>query len=114
MIAAPFFPRLYNTTDTVRALATKILLVDAGITPVYAFIHGAYFTIRSGGKTLITFFFDSCFVWIISVPAAYCLSRFTQVPLLPMIAIVQSLEIIKAIIGGIMVRSFVAAAVAAW
>lgn len=104
-LISPYFPRFYNTTDDIKHLATMIIMIYGLVMPIYAFTHASYFVIRAGGNTFITFLFDSCFVWLISVPAAYCLSRFTQVPLLPMIAIVQSLEIIKAIIGGVMVRS---------
>ena len=32
-----------------------------------------YFTLRSGGKTVVTFLFDSVFTWVIVVPAAYLL-----------------------------------------
>ena len=103
--AAPFFPKLYNTTEDVRHLATLILIVQGALMPAFSYTHASYFTIRCGGNTLITFVFDSCFAWIISVPIAFCLSRFTQVGVLQMMIIVQSLEIIKCIIGGIMVRS---------
>ena len=72
--------------------------------PLYSFSNVAYFTLRSGGKTLITFLFDSVFVWVVSVPAAFLLSRYTELPLLQMYAIVQMLEIIKDISGFIMVK----------
>lgn len=103
--AAPFFPKMYNTTEDVRSMATSFILVYGGLMPLYAYTHASYFTIRSGGNTLITFIFDSCFVWTLSVPVAFLLSRYTNMEVLYMIAIVQSLELVKCVIGGIMVRS---------
>jgi len=45
--------------------------------PFCAFSHASYFTLRSGGKTVVTFLFDSVFTWVIVVPAAYLLAHFT-------------------------------------
>ena len=104
MIAVcPFFPRLYNTSDEVRKMASGFIFIYGALMPLYAYTHASYFTIRSGGNTLITFIFDSCFVWILSVPTAFVLSHYTKLPY--MIAIVQSLEIVKCCIGGGMVLS---------
>lgn len=106
MIAiCPFFPRLYNTTDDVRHMATQFIFIYGALMPLFAYTHASYFTIRSGGNTLITFIFDSCFVWLLSVPLAFVLSRYTKLPVVYMIAAVQSLEIIKCCIGGGMVLS---------
>lgn len=102
---SPFFPQLYKVSDTVKELATKFIMVYAIMMPFYAYTHASYFTIRAGGKTWLTMLFDSCFVWLISVPAALILSRFTSINIVLMVAIVQSLEIIKCIIGGIIVHS---------
>lgn len=96
---APLFPRLYATTDAVRALAADFILVQAAIMPLYAFTNCCYFALRSGGKTVITFLFDSVFVWGVNVPLAYILSRFTRVPVVPMFAIVQATEAVKCLVG---------------
>jgi len=104
LIVAPFFPMLYKSSAEVKAMATKLIIIYGALMPVYAFTHASYFTIRSGGRTGLTMIFDSCFVWIVTVPAAYILSRFTQLGIIPMVLIVQSLEIIKACIGGFMVH----------
>ena len=102
---SPVFPLLYNTTPEIRALASKFIFIYGALMPLYAFTHASYFTIRAGGRTGITFLFDSCFVWVVSVPSAFILSRFTTIDVVYMLAIVQSLEIIKCVIGGIMVHS---------
>ncbi len=105
LLGGPFFPLLYNTTDVIRALAAKLIIVYALLMPFYAFTHASYFTIRSGGNTFITFLFDCCFVWAVSVPAAWVLSRLTALNVLTMVIIVQSLELIKCVIAFRMVQS---------
>ena len=105
MLLSPWFPRMYNTTDEVRSMASKAILIYGIFSIFYAYTHVTYFTLRSGGNTFVTFLFDSCFVWAVDVPAAFIMSRFTQIPVVWMIAIVQSLELIKCIIGGKMVLS---------
>lgn len=103
-LVAPLFPLMYNTTDTVRALATGFIRIVAVCMPLYAFVHCAYFTLRSGGKTIVTFLFDSVFVWVASIPLAYVLSRFTDVPVVPLYFICQSLEAIKCVIGFVLIK----------
>lgn len=103
-LTAPFFPSVYNTTSSIKDLATSLLRVAAVMMPLNAFVHMAYFTLRSGGKTIVTFLFDSVFVWGVSIPVAFVLSRFTGLPALELYIIVQSLELIKCVIGFIMLK----------
>ena len=102
--AAVPFPRLYNTTDSVRQLATLLILMNAIILPVNSFTNATYFTLRSGGQTMVTFLFDSCFVWLVCVPLAFCLSRFTTLPILPLYIICQGTELVKCVLGAIMLK----------
>jgi len=104
VVAAEFIPLMYNTESDVRLLATRLMQISAIAMPLDAFANAAYFTLRSGGKAGITFAFDSGFMWVVSVPVAFLLSRFTNVPILLLFAIVQSLYIIKDIIGFYFVR----------
>lgn len=99
------FPAVYNTEQEVKDLATALILVSTFAMPFQAFTHASYFTLRSGGKTWITFLFDSVFVWVIVVPVAYCLSRFTTLGIIEVYVLVQATEIIKCIIGLLMVKS---------
>lgn len=102
---APLFPKLYNTSEEVRTLAEQFIWITAACMPLCAFTHSAYFTLRSGGKTGITFLFDSCFMWVVCVPTAFVLSRFTNINIVLLYGICQSLEIIKCIIGFSFVKS---------
>ncbi len=101
---APFFPLLYNTTDEVRQLATKFILIMAALMPFCAFTNASYFTLRSGGKTVVTFLFDSCYAWVVCASTAAILAFCTDIPVVPMYLICQSLEIIKCIVGFILVK----------
>ena len=104
MLIAPFFPRFYNTTEAVRSLAMKFILLQALFMPQYAFLHATYFTLRSGGKTFVTFLFDSVYITLLTVPVAFCLSRFTALHVLLIFVIVQMTDWIKCGIGFILVK----------
>ena len=47
---------------------------------------------------------DSCFTWVICVPVALILSQGTDLPILGLYAVVQSLNFIKCVLGYIMVK----------
>lgn len=104
-LLAPVFPLIYNTTPEIRGVATSLIWVVAACMPQNAFINSAYFTLRSGGKTLITFFFDSFFVWAVSIPAAFCLSHFTALPILGIYILVNLADLIKCVAGFLLLRS---------
>lgn len=103
-ILAPLFPMIYNTTDEVKGLAVQFIHVLALYMPLNAFMNVSYFTLRSGGKTVVTFLFDSVFMWVASIPVAYVLSRFTGLPIVPLYLICQMVDIIKCIIGFVLVK----------
>ena len=104
IIAAPVIPYIYNTTDAVRALSTTFIIITSIYLPMEALLSAYYFTMRSGGKTFITFLFDSFFVWVCSVPLAYALANFTALPIVPIYAIVYGANVIKLIVGFVLVR----------
>ena len=93
------FPQIYNTSPEIRSMAGGLIRISALFMPVYAFCHACYFTLRSGGKTWITFLFDSCYVWLISVPAAWVLANLTGIPIHMMFTIVQCTELLKCMLG---------------
>ena len=101
---APLFPKIYNTEDTVRQLATTLILTAAIFMPVQSGTNAGYFTLRSGGKTLMTFLFDCGFVWIINVPLAFILSRYTDLYIVWLYASILSTEIFKCILSYILVK----------
>ena len=98
-------PLIYRTEDTVRGLAAQLLRVTALSMPIDCFAVTCYFTIRSGGKTLITFLFDSAYSWVVTIPIAFCLVHFTGLTIVSVFLIVRLSAVIKAVIGIILVRS---------
>ena len=96
---APLFPGLYNTSAEVQALAGRLLRVTAFSIPFGALYFGAYFTLRSGGKTVITFLFDSVYSCLVNYPIAFGLSRFTDLPVLYIFIVVVCADIPKAVLG---------------
>ena len=98
------FPRLYNTQPEVRAMAAKLLLVLAGVYPIRALCNAFYFTLRSGGKTFITFLFDSTFVCAVCVPTAYLLVCFSRLDIVAIYAIDEFLYVLEIVIGATLVH----------
>ena len=98
------FPQLYNTTDEVRQLAARLICISGLMLPFNSYTNASYFTLRSGGQSMVTFLFDSCFVWGVCVPLAFCLSRFTGISILPLYFIIQATDWIKCALGGYMIK----------
>lgn len=104
IVLAPLFPELYNTEADVKEYAKNFIIIAALFMPQHAFLHAAYFTLRSGGKTVITFLFDSGFMWAVSIPFAFVISRYTVWPIEVIYALCQGIEIIKSIVGFILLK----------
>ena len=101
---APAIPNIYNTESHVRQIATQLIYVVAVMMPAYSFSHCCYFTLRSGGKTIITFLFDSVFTWCVNVPAAWLLAYKTGLGIVPLYFGVQALEMVKVVVGFVLVK----------
>ena len=101
---APVFPLLYNTSAAVRHQAMVFMIAQAIFMPQEAFIHATYFTLRSGGKTVVTFFFDCVFLLLVNLPVVFMLSRFTQIPAHYIYVCCQVVDWIKCVIGFILVK----------
>ena len=99
VVLSGVFPLLYKTSGDVRAMAGSMIRITACLMPMQAFLHAAYFTIRAGGKTVITFLFDSGFSWLVAIPIIYCLVHFTGLGVLVIYTIYQLLDAIKASVG---------------
>ena len=103
-LLSPVIPMIYNTEQNVRDIAQKMLLIVSVMMPFYSFCHCCYFTLRSGGRTIITTIFDSGYTWVVAAPVAYMLAYLTDMPIVPLYFCVQGMEIIKCIMGFIMVE----------
>ena len=98
------FPMIYNTTDPVRQLATWLIVISAAAMPLQAYIFPVYFTLRAGGKTMITFFFDCGSVWLLSIPIAFVFSRFTGLSILLIFTLCNATDLIKCVIGYYLIK----------
>ena len=98
------FPELYKTTEEIKQLATSFIFIFAVFMPVNSYINCTYFTLRSGGKTIITFLFDSVFECFLAVPTAYILVSFTTLSTPIIYAIVLALWFIKVVAGIILIK----------
>ncbi len=102
---AEIFPKLYNTEDSIRDLASYMIIIQALAMPLWSYTNACYFTLRSGGKTGVTFLFDFGYTFLLMIPLAFVLSYFTDMNIRLLWAIVTFSEIIKVIIGYFMVKS---------
>ena len=98
------FPMAFNTTDAVRLLATQLIIISALDMPLQAYIFPVYFTLRAGGKTVITFLFDCGSIWLLSLPLAFFLSRFTTLPIVTIFLLCNAIDVIKCIVGWGMIK----------
>lgn len=98
-LVAPLLPNFYNTTPEVRSLASDFLRITGIMMPLFGLCHSLYFTIRAGGRTFITFLFDSAFLMVIGVPLAYILTRYTSLDIVSIYAICEGTALIKVFIG---------------
>ena len=103
-LVAHLFPQIYNTSDSIRDLAAAFIRICALCMPINALANACYFTLRSGGKTFVTFLFDSFYVCVLTVPMAFVLSRFTGLPIVPLFLCCQLADIGKCVVGLIMIR----------
>ena len=101
---AGIFPKLYNTEEEVRQTAAGFLRIMALVMPLDAVMNACYFTLRCGGKTIITFVFDSLFVIVVMLPIASLLVRLTDMSILLIYLIVQLTVAFKVVLGLILVK----------
>lgn len=105
MATAGLIPQAYTQVDAnVRALASSLLRVSAIALPIHVFAHGSYFTLRSGGKTVITFLFDCVYTWVVSVPLAFLLVRIVGLNIVTAYLLVELAELSKCLLGYILIR----------
>jgi len=105
IFAAKYIPLLYNVEEEVRNIATGLLIVSGATLPMHALVHGIYFTVRSGGKTFITFLFDCVYTWVCPALLAFLLVTFTDLGIVAIYLIVQVSDALKMIIGLLMLKS---------
>lgn len=102
---AKVIPNVYNTETEIKTLATTLMQITAIAMPFDALALASYYTIRSGGKMLITFMFDSGFSWCVNVVVAFVLSRYTALSFITIFLVVNLTSILKGAIGILFVKN---------
>ena len=98
------FPLLYNTTDSVRQLATTTICISAAIMPFTGYAIGIYYTLRSGGKTFITMLVDGGYVFCVCLPVTWLLCQFTPLGIVPIYALSRGTDILRCVVGEVLLR----------
>ena len=99
-----FFPSIYNVTDNARSIASFMLIVSGLTMPFLAFSNAAYFTLRSGGKVLITILFDSVYMWAVVMPTALICAYLTDMNIFTMFIICQGVDVLKCFFGALLLK----------
>ena len=97
-------PPISNTSLEVKALASQLLKIAACMLPIISIYYSSYFTMRAGGKTFLTFLFDSGYTFVFTFMSALLLTRLTSLPILTIYLLVQCVDIPKATLGLVLVR----------
>ena len=105
ILASPLVPKIYNVGADVQDLTRQLLIIAGLSLPIHSFAHVTYFTIRSGGRTVITFFFDAVYTWAVTVVLAFVLTRYTDWDIVRVYLCVQFIDVVKVVIGLLMLRS---------
>lgn len=93
-------PNLYSSQpEEVRHLAKLFIWCEAAGAPFRAYGNASYYTIRSGGNTVLTFFYDCGSIWALSAATAYGLTHFTNLGVVTVYLAVKLVEGIKCLIG---------------
>ncbi len=105
ILTADLVPMLYDVEQSTRDIAAAMLRIQGLVLPIHAYIHVAYFTIRSGGKTGITFLFDCFYTWCVPVVVSFIVCRYTGLSVVACYGLVQATDLIKMAIAMPMLKS---------
>jgi putative MATE family efflux protein len=105
LMLSPFIPKLWvEVSPSQQLLATQMIIVYGIFLSVYSVCVSAYQILRAGGKTTQTMLMDSGLMWAGTVPLAWALALFTNLPLVLMFMILQTIDIIKMMLGLYLVK----------
>lgn len=99
--ASPAIPLMYNVGESVRELASYMLVCAAFIMPFQSFNNACYYTFRAGGRILATVMLDSGILWMIIIPLSFIFTNFTSFGILILFPLCQALDGFKSIFGAL-------------
>ena len=93
-------PQIYtNQSEEVKNLARLFIWCEAAGAPFRAYGNATYYTVRSGGNTVMTFLYDCGSIWLLSAATAYFLTHFTSLDVVTIYLAVKMVEGVKCLIG---------------
>lgn len=102
VIAEPV-TNIYNVSMESKEYAKYFIRTSAVFMPFLCYENSAYFTMRAGGKVLITALSDGLFVFFITMPIAFLFLQFAPVSITYLA--VQMADVLKAGIGFFLIKS---------
>lgn len=102
-----FIPQLWVQVDpSQKQMATQILQLFMVFLPSFSIANVTYHTLRAGGKTSQAFLLDGTVMWLGSVPLAWGLALFTNLPFVTLWFMIQLVDVLKAGFGIYLVRRY--------
>ena len=95
---------LYKFDSNIIQVASTLIVISSAMVIIRTYSITCYFIIRSGGKIFITFLFDSVFTIVIRFGITFLFVKLTDLNIFYIYFISEFLEIIKIIIGTILVK----------
>ncbi len=102
-VIADYIPLLYNVSFESKQKAVYFIKAAACFMPFLCYENSSYFTLRAGGRVLITSLFDGFFVLFVSCTIAFTVRQFASVAVT--YAAVQFADVLKATLGFVLLRS---------
>ena len=99
-----FVPGIYKVDAGIKDLAKVLIIIVSCVIPFHTVDCCMYFILRTGGKVFITFLFDSFYVIALKLPLVFLLVKFTSLGIVPIFIMANSLDVLKAIPGYILVN----------
>lgn len=104
ILFAPMFPKAHNIGREAQVIASHFIRIMAISIPFKAICYAISYTLDSGGKTIISFLYDSIFSWGMRIPMAFILSRFTVLSAINMCILMQLQFPIRCAVGFILLK----------
>lgn len=99
ILSAYIIPNIYDTSEEIRVVARNLIIISAIMLPFNSVNCVCYFTLRAGGKMLITILFDSVFVVLVRVPLAFVLAHYTNCSIYVVYAVATGVDLLKIFAG---------------
>ncbi len=100
-----YIPYMFSKVDSSqKLLSTKLIIIYSSLLWASNLAVVSYYTLRVGGKTILTFIFDTGTMAFLFVPLSWILAVLTNLDMLYIYLIIRSIDIFKAILGVILMK----------